>query len=184
MLRSRPIRVNAGQGLDKDVAWIILFFRSHSLRGGEVLMSSNVIPWRKEIEKLRQEMDRLYDSFFDWRPSRHFASDWWPAVDVSENPTEIIVYAEIPGVEAKEIEVYLEGNVLTIRGERKRELTEGGQDYYHLERSYGTFSRSVSLPSDVDHEGIKAGYHDGVLELRLPKKEKVTRKRIKVEGHV
>jgi HSP20 family protein len=149
-------------------------------------VSSNLIPWRKEIERLRHEMDRLYARFFDLRPFRHFAQwgDWWPAVDVSENPKEIIVHAEIPGVEAKEIDVYLEGNVLTIRGERKREETEEGHDYYHAELGYGTFSRSIRLPSDVDREGIRARYHHGVLELKLPKAEKAARKRIKIETPV
>jgi HSP20 family protein len=146
-------------------------------------MSPNIIPWRKEIARLRHEMDDLYDRFFDWRPFRHFAQwgDWSPAVDVSENPKEITVHAEIPGVEAKEIDVYLEGNVLTIRGERKRGVTEEEQDYDHAERSYRTFSRSIQLPSEVDYEGIKARCHHGVLVVRLPKKDKAARKRIKVE---
>jgi HSP20 family protein len=146
-------------------------------------MSSNLIPWRKEIERLRHEMDRLYDRFFDWRPFRHFPElcDWSPPVDVSENPKEIIVHAEIPGVEAKEIDVYLEGNELTIRGERKRGVTEEGEDYYHAERSFGTFSRSFRLPSDIDRKGIRARYHHGVLELKLPKTEKAAQKRIRVE---
>jgi HSP20 family protein len=151
--------------------------------GGEVRMSSNLIPWRKEIERLRHEMDRLYDQFFDWRPFLRFAQsgDWWPSVDVLENPQEIIIHAEIPGVEAKDVDVVLEGNVLSIRGERKREVTEEGQGYHHTERSYGTFSRSIMLPSDVDREGIRARYHNGILELKLPKREKATQKRIRVE---
>jgi HSP20 family protein len=146
-------------------------------------MSSNLIPWRKEIKKLRHEMDRLYDRFFDWKPFPYLAEsgDWWPPVDVLENPKEIIVHAEIPGVEAKEIDVHLEGNVLTIRGERKREVTEEGQDYYYAERSYGTFSRSIRLPSDIDREGIRARYDHGILELKLPKREKAVQKRIRVE---
>jgi HSP20 family protein len=161
----------------------LFFLQSRFFEGGEVLMSSELIPWRKELERLRHEMDRLYDRFLDWRPSRRFGElgDWWPAVDVSENPGEIIVHAEIPGVEAKDIDVYLEGNILTIRGERKREATEEGEGYYHAERSYGTFSRSIRLPSDIDHEGIRARYHRGILELELPKREKAAQKRIKVE---
>jgi HSP20 family protein len=146
-------------------------------------MSSNLIPWRKEIERLRHEMDKLYERFFDWRPSPHFtqSGDWRPSVDVLENPNEIIVHAEIPGVEAKDIDVRLEGDVLSIRGERKREVTEEAQGYYHAERSYGTFSRSLRLPSDIDREGIRARYYHGILELKLPKKEKAAQKRVKVE---
>ncbi len=146
-------------------------------------MSSNLIPWRKEIERLRHEMDRLYDRFFDWRPFPHFAESggWWPPVDVLENPKEIIVHAKIPGVEAKEIDAHLEENVLTIRGDRKPEVTEEGQGYYYAERSYGTFSRSIRLPSDIDREGIRARYHAGILELKLPKREKAAQKRIRVE---
>jgi HSP20 family protein len=161
----------------------LVFLRVQFFEGGDVLMSSNLIPWRKEIERLRHEMDRLYDRFFDWRPYPHFAQsgDWWPSVDVMENPKEIIIRAEIPGVEAKEIDVHLEGNVLSIRGERKREVTEEGQRYHHAERSYGTFSRSIMLPSDIDREGIRARYHNGILELKLPKREKAAQKRIRVE---
>jgi HSP20 family protein len=146
-------------------------------------MSSNLIPWRKEIERLRHEMDRLYDRFFDWRPFPHFAQsgDWRPSVDVLEYPNEIIVHAEIPGVEAKDIDVHLAGDVLSIRGERKREVAEEAEGYYRTERSYGTFSRSIRLPSNIDREGIRARYHHGILELNLPKREKAAQKRIRVE---
>jgi HSP20 family protein len=146
-------------------------------------MSSGLIPWRKEIERLRREMDGLYDRFFDWRPLRHFTDlgDWWPPVDVSENPKEIIVHAEIPGVNIDEIDVHLEDDLLIIRGERKREVTEEGDEAYHTERSYGSFSRSIRLPSHIDRDGIKARYSNGVLELKLPKTGKPAQKRIKVE---
>ena len=145
---------------------------------------SSLIPWRGEIDRLRNEMERLYDRFFDLRPFRRFTEEgeWMPSVDVSETAKEIIVNAEIPGVEAKDIDVNLAGDVLTIRGERKREHTEKEENFHRIERSYGSFSRSLQLPSDVDGDKIKASYKKGVLRISLPKTKKTTAKKIEISA--
>ncbi|MCU0595314.1 MAG: Hsp20/alpha crystallin family protein [Desulfobacterota bacterium] len=145
---------------------------------------SSLIPWRGEMDRLRNEMERLYDRFFDLRPFRRFAEEgeWMPSVDVSETAKEIIVKAEIPGVEAKDIDVNLSGEVLTIKGERKREREEQEENFHRIERSYGSFFRSLRLPSEVDGEKIKASYKKGVLRITLPKAKKATAKKVEISA--
>jgi HSP20 family protein len=145
---------------------------------------SDLIPWRGEMNRLRNEMERLYDRFFDLRPSRRFTGEgeWMPSVDVSETAKEIVVKAEIPGVEAKEIDVKLEGNLLTIKGERKREQEEREENFHRIERSYGSFYRSIRLPSEVDVEKIKATYKKGVLRITMLKTDKEPAKKIEVSA--
>ncbi len=105
-----------------------------------------------------------------------------PTVDVSETAKEIIVNAEIPGVEAKDIDVNLAGDVLTIKGERKREHEEKEENFHRIERSYGSFYRSLRLPSEVDGDKIKASYKKGVLRISLHKSKKATAKKIEINA--
>jgi HSP20 family protein len=96
---------------------------------------------------------------------------WTPAVEISETPEELIITAELPGIDADEVHVVLDGDVLTIRGEKKSERREGGDEmqFYLVERSYGAFQRSFTLPSTVDPESIMAEFNNGVLTVRLRK---------------
>ncbi len=104
-----------------------------------------------------------------------------PETDVVENEREILVHVEMPGLKRENIEVDVENNVLTIRGEKREERTEGQEGRYHLaERRYGTFARSFVLPRDVDPDGIQAAFEDGVLTVRIPKSEKARRRKIDV----
>jgi HSP20 family protein len=105
-----------------------------------------------------------------------------PTVDVSETEKEIIVSAEIPGVEAKNIDVNLDGSVLTIKGERKREREEKEESFHRIERSYGSFYRALQLTSEVDGERIKATYKKGVLRITLPKTKRETGKKIEINA--
>jgi HSP20 family protein len=145
---------------------------------------SGLIPWRGEMDRLRNEMERLYDRIFDLRPFRRFTEEgeWIPTVDVSETEKEIIVSAEIPGVEAKNIDVNIDGNVLTIKGERKREREEKEESFHRIERSYGSFYRALQLPSEVDGERIKATYKKGVLRITMPKTTRETGKKIEISA--
>jgi HSP20 family protein len=145
---------------------------------------SELIPWRGEMERLRNEMDRLYERFFDWRPLRRFeeAGEWVPSVDVSETEKEIIVKADVPGMEAKDIHVSIDGNVLTLRGERKQEKEEKGENFHRVERSYGSFSRSIRLPAGVSEEKAKASYKRGTLTITMPKTQKESMKKIEVKS--
>lgn len=106
---------------------------------------------------------------------------WTPAVDIYETPEEIVLRADLPGVGPGDVDLRIENNTLTLRGERRflKEATE--EDYHRIERSYGTFSRSFQLPGSVDQGGIKAGQKDGVLEVHMPKRPDTRPQQIKVE---
>lgn len=136
-----------------------------------------------EMTDLRREMDQIFGEFFGRTPFSMAATEavWSPLVDIHETRDSYLLMAELPGVKQEDIQVSIEGDTLTLKGERKRE-TEVTEDQYHrIERSYGRFERSILLPSVVDAGGVKATYRDGVLEIQLPKKEEAKPKAIKVE---
>jgi HSP20 family protein len=107
---------------------------------------------------------------------------WSPSVDIFENDNEVVIKAELPGMNAKDIEVKLENSVLMLKGERHFEKETKEENYHRVEREYGTFSRSFSLPVPVDADKVNAEYKDGVLKIVLPKKEERKPKPIKVEA--
>jgi len=136
------------------------------------------------------DMDRWFDDFFSrrwlrpWRWESRFPEALglsMPKVDVVDRANEVIVRAEVPGVEKKDIEVSVSGNRLTIRGETKKETKEEKGDYYRAEITRGTFSRTLTLPAEVDDTKTRAAMKDGVLELTLPKAEKAKRRSIKID---
>lgn len=129
-------------------------------------------------------MDRLFDRVFDWRrfDLTVRSGQWTPAIDVSETDKEILVKAEIPGMEAKDIDISLDGRVLTLKGEKKTEQEEKEENYHRVERRYGTFSRSFELPADVDTNKVNATYKDGVLKLNLTKTKAQTVKKIEIKA--
>ena len=146
---------------------------------------AGLIPWRgrSEVDRFKGEIDRLFDDFFIRSPfGRPFErGDWMPAVDMSENEKEIVVHAEVPGMDSKDIDISLNGRVLTMKGERKQEQEEKEKNYYRIERKYGSFSRSFELPADVDPNKVKAKYKDGILTLNLPKTKEQSTKKIEVK---
>jgi HSP20 family protein len=145
----------------------------------------SLIPWRerRELSTLRREMDRLFDRFFEGWPLRLFEEEggFWPTMDVAETSKEIIVRAEIPGIDPKELDISLHDGVLTIRGERKQEKKEEDETYHLVERSYGSFTRSFRLPAEVDMDKVKASYKNGVLEINMPKMKAEPVKKIEVK---
>jgi len=128
------------------------------------------------------DIDRFFNEFFSTEPVRVFNEGWYPRVDVSEDENTFLVTADIPGVGEKEIDVTVENGVLTISGERKAESNdEDGKKRYHVaERSYGSFSRTITLPERINAEGIKASFRDGVLNIEVPKSEEVKPRKIAV----
>ena len=117
----------------------------------------------------------------DWRDNEPAATTTWsPAVDIYETEGEIVVKAELPGMDRKDIALNLENNVLTLRGERRFEKETKEENYHRIERSYGGFSRAFSIPATVDEEKIQADYKDGVLKILLPKKEQAKPKQIQI----
>jgi len=135
-----------------------------------------------DFERMRNEMDRLFESFLVGRPLRRVweEGEWLPALDLTETAREVIVKAEIPGLEPKDIDISLSQNVLTIKGEKKRKREEKEEDYHLVERSYGAFTRSVELPVEVNSEKISASYKNGILRIVLPKSEEAKKKEIKI----
>jgi len=138
---------------------------------------------RSLLGDFQKEFNKLFDQFFsreiDWDTG--LERTWFPAVDISEDKDAIVIHADLPGVDQKDVKVTLLNNVLTIRGERKEERKESGRDYHRLERVCGSFQRSFTLPSTVDESKITADYKDGVLTVRLPKSETAKAREIEVK---
>ena len=148
------------------------------------MAEKELTPWRPftELSSLRREMDRLWENFFGERPlTRIWGRGWAPSLDISETKDNFVVKAEVPGVDAKDIDISLTGDVLTIKGEKKQEKEEKEEDYHLIERGYGSFSRSVRLPAEVESGKIKAAYKDGILSITLPKSEKAKAKEVKIK---
>ena len=146
-----------------------------------------LIPWRpfRELE----EMERRFEDIFGrpflpavWRRIPMVEMGWAPAIEVFEKEDKFVVKAELPGMKEEDIDVSVVGDTLTIKGERKAESEVKEEDYYCCERSYGSFSRSIALPSSVDAKKIEASYEDGVLEVSLPKAPEVKAKKIAVSA--
>ena len=126
----------------------------------------------------------LFDTFFDdWDLPVAFRDDsaWMPAFDISETEKDYVVTAELPGIDAKDIDVTLTEGVLTVKGEKKHETEDKGKDYHRIERRYGSFHRSFRIPKMVKTENIDSSFKDGVLVLTLPKSEESETKKIEVK---
>lgn len=126
-------------------------------------------PWAP-LTSFKQEMERLFDRFVEPRwDAFEAAGEWAPKLDISETKDTVVVKAEIPGVEQKDIEVSLQEGVLTIKGEKRQEKEEKDERHHRVERSYGAFMRSVRLPATVEGEKVAASFKSGVLTVTLPK---------------
>ena len=143
--------------------------------------SSELSPWG--------DLDRMFDDFLGRRLRSFWPERWWPTpmeittpvVDLYEEKDDIVVKAELPGMEKDNIEVNLSDNRLTIKGEKKKEEEVKKEGYYRSERSYGSFIRTLELPSEVQTDKVKAAFKNGVLEIRLPKTEEAKKKETKVK---
>lgn len=131
-----------------------------------------------DLTGMQQEMNRLFDDFFG--EGRGDEGSWLPAVDVSETDNEMIIRAELPGMAQEDIELNLQENVLTLKGDKKKEEKEEQENFHRVERSYGSFSRTLTLPADVKAEQIQASFKDGVLLITLPKAEEAKAKKIAI----
>ena len=137
----------------------------------------------RELESMSDRLNRVFA-----RPTLSTSgrealtvADWMPTVDISETDSEYLIKAELPEVKKEDVKVTVENGVLTLQGERRQEKEEKGKKYHRVERSYGSFVRSFTLPESVDESAVKAEYKDGMLNLHLPKAEKVKPKSIDVK---
>lgn len=128
-----------------------------------------LMPWAGPVT-LRKEMERLFDRFFEaGGPKLPELGEWEPTLDLSETKDAVIVKAELPGVDQKDIAVSLQEGMLTIKGEKEAEKEEKDKRYHRVERTYGAFFRSIRLPAAIDAGKVAAAFKDGVLTVTLPK---------------
>ena len=142
-------------------------------------LMSSCIPAFDIAPGFTREADRLLDGLFAPGVIR-FTEQWAPVVDISETKDDVIVKAEVPGIDKDDISVTLEDHVLTLRGEKKEEKEEKGKAFHKVERTYGSFVRSLKLPTLVQEDKVKASYKDGILNITLPKAEEVKPKEISI----
>ncbi|APF20506.1 heat shock protein Hsp20 [Caldithrix abyssi DSM 13497] len=141
--------------------------------------------WISPFYSLQKEINRIFDNFFNEITSDRFFGDvsgsFVPSVDVKEKDKEIIVTAELPGMDAEDIEINISDDVLTLRGEKREEKEEKEGNFYRRECSYGSFHRDIPLPAEIDPDKVEAEFKRGVLKVRLPKKPESERKAKKIE---
>jgi HSP20 family protein len=136
----------------------------------------------QDLISLQERMNRLFDETLRSQVGEEEApsASWAPVVDIYETEFAIVVKADLPEVSKADIDIKVENNVLTMRGERKLSEEIKKEDYFRMERQYGIFKRSLSLPGDIDHKGIKASHEDGVLTIEIPKQSDSKPRQIKI----
>ena len=144
-------------------------------------LSTAIDPFR-EVPDIQSEVNRLFENFFA-RPAQVGGMErvWAPAVDMYETKDELVVAAELPGLNEKDIHLSITGDVLTLRGERSSGQDTKQETYYRGERWFGKFERALPLPIPVQADKVKAAYRDGVLTVKLPKAEEINTREIKID---
>ena len=144
-----------------------------------------LVQWRPRGSlDIRDEINRLFGGFlsdFPWRGDE-LEGAWFPKVDISETKNDLVVTADLPGLKLDDVSIHIENNVLTLKGEKKKEEEKEGTNYYRVERWSGKFTRSFALPDTVDANKVKATFKDGVLTVTLAKTEAAKGKRIPIEA--
>lgn len=137
----------------------------------------------KDLMILRDRMNRLFEDLVTsprFEDTEIMQSTWSPAVDIYETENELVLTAELPGIDEKDVEIKIEDNTLSIKGERKFEKETKEENYHRIERAYGSFFRSFSLPHYVDQEKISAEFENGLLKIHMPKKAEVKPRKVKI----
>ncbi|HTX17537.1 MAG TPA: Hsp20/alpha crystallin family protein [Bacteroidota bacterium] len=150
----------------------------------DVELWNREFPVPRAIDRLQREMNRAFDDFFrgDLFDTKALsAQPWSPAIDVSETKDSYVIHAELPGVKKDEVKITMHENLITIKGEKKSEEEKKGENYHRIERSYGSFERSFTLPGSVKGDAVEASYKDGVLTVMLPKTEESKEKVVDVK---
>jgi HSP20 family protein len=136
-----------------------------------------------DVNMLQNQLNRLFDyTLQGWPNDSNGTTSWVPSADIYESENELVVNLELPGVDAKKVDVRVENNVLTIRGERQFDQKQNSENYHRVERSYGAFGRSFTLSTSVDPEKIRATYEQGVLTITMPKAETAKPRKIQITG--
>jgi HSP20 family protein len=139
-----------------------------------------IVRWEpmRELTSLQSEMNRLFNAFFENGESR--TRHWTPAMDLVEADGQLVLKADLPGLTEDDVQIEVSDNVLTVSGERKSEHVDRKEGFYRMERAFGSFSRSLTLPEGVDSDRIEASFDNGVLEVKIPKPEEVRPKRVSI----
>ncbi len=144
----------------------------------------NIIRWDpfRDLATLRERMNRLFEEAYTSRGEKKdmVASTWNPSVDIYETENELVLKAELPGVDEDDIEIKIEDSTLTLKGDRKFEKETKEENYHRIERSYGSFYRSFTLPRNIDQDKIKAESENGILKVTMPKKAELKPKKVKI----
>ena len=147
----------------------------------------SIVPWKpvEELTTLRREMDTLWDRFFpEKHPQERFLGhEWLPSIDLTETKDKYIVKAEMPGLEAKDVDLSITDDILTIRGEKREETETRDEHHFFVERHWGSFERQIKLPTLVKTDKIDASFDKGVLTISMPKTEEAKKKEIKIKVH-
>ena len=139
-------------------------------------------PYR-ELNTFADRFNRAFGSLSTREREEEFGA-WMPPVDIAEDNENITLTAELPGFKENEVDIQMEGNVLTMRGERRHEEEKEGRNFHRIERAYGHFSRSFTLPNNVDRDNIRARFTHGLLEIEMPKREDAKPRQIKISGEL
>jgi len=147
----------------------------------------NIVPWKPfdELTTLRREMDSIWDRFFPETPfhERYVTHEWLPTIDLKDTKDKLVLKAELPGLDVKDVEVTLNEDILTIRGEKKEEKETKDEHLFFVESYSGTFERKIKLPTLVKTDKIDATFEKGILTINLPKAEEAKKKEIKIKVH-
>jgi HSP20 family protein len=142
-----------------------------------------IVRWEplRELGSLQNEMNRLFNTVFDTpQPGGSTMRRWMPAMDLVETDDNFVLRADLPGLSEEDLKIELEDGTLTVSGERKAEHESENEGYYRVERAFGSFSRSLTLPQGIDPEAVTASFDRGVLEIRVPKPEERKPRRIEI----
>jgi HSP20 family protein len=136
----------------------------------------------RDLDTLQTDVNRVFDAFFGDRAANGRARRWVPAIDLVETDEHFVLRADLPGMGEDDINIELEDGMLTVSGERKSEHESKNEGYYRVERAFGGFSRSLTLPKGIDPEAVSANFDRGVLEVRIPKPEERKPRRIEISN--
>jgi HSP20 family protein len=134
----------------------------------------------RELDSLQGDMTRLFDRFFEGRAPNGTSRRWIPAMDLVETDDHLVLRGDLPGMTEDDVDIEIKDNILTVSGERTSESEQSGEGYHRVERAFGSFSRSLTLPQGVDAERVEAKFENGVLEVRIPKPAEAKPTRVQI----
>jgi HSP20 family protein len=134
----------------------------------------------RELDSLQGDMNRLFDRFFEGRVANGTSRRWIPAMDLVETEDHLVLRGDLPGMTEDDVDIEIKDNVLTVSGERTAEHEEKSEGYHRVERSFGSFSRSLTLPQGIDPEKVEAKFENGVLEVHIPKPAEAKPTRVQI----